>query len=96
VALGICGRHIRCLCTPRVFSLVGPEVVALFIVAALEPAAFQNTQLQNAVADKWRISQLADEFARRHTTEEQRRYIGNAALVTRIIVERKLVYNVTF
>lgn len=77
---------------------MGPEasLVLLAFVAALEPHTFEDAQLQNAMADKWRVSQLADEFARRHTTEEQRRYVGNAALVTRIIVEQKVVYSFSF
>lgn len=75
---------------------MGPEVVLLAFVGLLEPHTFEDAQLQNAMADKWRISQLADAFARRHTTEEQRRYVGNAALVTRIIVEQKIVYSFSF
>lgn len=71
-------------------------VVLLALIAAVEPATLEQQSLQQAAAQAWKVDELADTFARRHTTEEQRRYVGNAALVTRIIVERKVTFEVRF
>ena len=71
-------------------------VVILAIVTALEPAAIEQQALQHAVASSYQIDRVADEILRRHTTEAQRRFVGNAALITRIAVERKVTYEWKF
>lgn len=67
-------------------------LVILLATAAMEPKAREEQALQAAVASQYRLAELTDELARKHTTEEQRRYVGNAALITRVLVERKVVY----
>lgn len=71
-------------------------VVVLAIVTALEPAAIEQQALQRAVASSYQIDRLADEIIRRHTTEDQRKFVGNAALITRIAVERKVTFELRF
>lgn len=72
-------------------------VVIMAIIGSIQPKELSSSpELQQAVAEKWRISELSESLARKHTTEEQRRYVGNVALVTRIIVERKVTYELSF
>lgn len=71
-------------------------VVMLAIVAAAEPAVLEQRALQQAIENRYQLDQLATEIIRRHTTEVQRKFVGNAALITRIVVERKVTFELRF
>lgn len=71
-------------------------VVMLAIVAAVEPSVLEQRALQQAIENRYQLDQLATEVLRRHTTEGQRKFVGNAALITRIVVERKVTYEWRF
>lgn len=68
----------------------------LAIVAAVEPSVLEQRALQQAIESRYQLDQLATETIRRHTTEDQRKFVGNAALITRIVVERKVTYELRF
>jgi hypothetical protein len=71
-------------------------VIVLAIVTALEPAAVEQQGLQRAVTNQYKLDELSAELIRRHTTESQRKFVGNAAVVTRVIVERKVTLEYQF
>lgn len=71
-------------------------VVVLAIVTALEPAVIEQQGLQRAIINQYKLDELSTAIIRRHTTESQRKFVGNAALITRIIVEGKVTVEISF
>lgn len=64
--------------------------VFVLIVVASQGTEEASTTATRAFIQQQRIDQMGDKLARRYTTAEQREAIGNAAIITKAVVERKV------